>query len=45
MICMCSSLMTYFMMPQPAKDALKQAAGDRDDLARPKRREPSGGNR
>ena len=45
MICICSSLMTYFMMPQPAKDALKQAAGDRDDLARPKRREPSGGNR
>ena len=45
MICICSSLMTYFMMPQPAKDALKQAAGDRDDLARPKRREPSGGDR
>lgn len=40
LICICSSLMTHFMMPQVAKDALRKAADEREDLARPKRREP-----
>lgn len=42
LICIFSSLMTYFMMPQVAKDALHAAAGERTDLARPKRRPPAG---
>jgi len=40
LICICSSLMTYFMMPQAVKDALIQAAGEREDLARRKRQDP-----
>jgi hypothetical protein len=35
--------MTYFMMPSVAKEALRKAASEREDLARPKRRqEPAG---
>jgi hypothetical protein len=30
--------MTYSMMPEVAKEALRKAAGERVDLARPKRR-------
>lgn len=43
LVCIGSSLMTYLMMPNQAKEAIKNAAGDRDDLARPKRREPTVG--
>ncbi|WP_295505544.1 hypothetical protein [Accumulibacter sp.] len=42
LVCIGSSLMTYLMMPTDAKDALRKAAGDRDDLARPRRREQGG---
>mgnify|MGYP000850456409 FL=1 len=42
LICICSSLMTYFMMPQAAKDALIEAAGEREDLTRRKRQPPPG---
>lgn len=40
LVCIGSSLMTYFMMPNEVKAALRKAAGEREDLARPKRREP-----
>ncbi|WP_294248885.1 hypothetical protein [Propionivibrio sp.] len=36
-ICAGSSLMTWFMMPQAIKSALERYAGEREDLARPKR--------
>jgi hypothetical protein len=36
--------MTYAMMPEAAKEALRKAASEREDLARPKRREPVVGN-
>jgi len=42
LICIFSSMMTYFMLPQVAKEALRKAASEREDLARPKRREPVG---
>lgn len=45
LVCIGSSLMTYLMMPQDAKDALRKAAGDREDLARRKRRDPGAANR
>ena len=45
LVCIGSSLMTYFMMPRGVKDVLTKAAGEREDLARPKRREPAGGGR
>ena len=38
LVCSGSSLMTYFMMPEVAKEALRKAASEREDLARPKRR-------
>ncbi len=42
LVCIGSSLMTYFMMPAAIKEALIAAAGARDDLTRPLRhREPS----
>jgi hypothetical protein len=41
LVCIGSSLMTYLMMPRDAKEALMKAAGEREDLARPKRREPA----
>ena len=44
LVCICSSLMTYLMMPGIAKEALRKAASEREDLARPKRREPAGSN-
>ncbi len=37
LICIFSSLMTYFMLPQAVKEALIHAAGEREDLARRKR--------
>lgn len=40
LVCIGSSLMTYFMMPDEVKAALRKAASEREDLARPKRREP-----
>jgi len=40
LVCIGSSLMTYLMMPRDAKEALMKAADEREDLARPKRREP-----
>ena len=43
LVCIGSSLMTYLMMPNQAKEAIRNAAGDRHDLARPKRREPTVG--
>lgn len=43
LVCVCSSLMTYSMMPEVAKEALRRAANEREDLARPKRREPGSG--
>ena len=42
LICIFSSMMTYFMLPQVAKEALRKAVSEREDLARPKRREPVG---
>jgi hypothetical protein len=45
LVCIGSSLMTYAMMPRGAKEALRKAAGEREDLARPKRREATGGGR
>ncbi|WP_295486012.1 hypothetical protein [Accumulibacter sp.] len=45
LVCIGSSLMTYLMMPHQAQEALRKAAGDREDLARPKRREPGSINR
>ncbi|HNC51390.1 MAG TPA: hypothetical protein PLO14_03985 [Accumulibacter sp.] len=42
LVCVCSSLMTYAMMPDVAREALRKAANEREDLARPKRREPGG---
>ena len=39
LVCICSSLMPYAMMPQLAKEALRKAASERADLARPQRRE------
>ena len=42
LICIFSSLMTYFLLPQVAKEALRKTASEREDLARPKRREPVG---
>ncbi|HCN69436.1 MAG TPA: hypothetical protein DIT03_14550 [Candidatus Accumulibacter sp.] len=38
LVCIGSSLMTYSMMPEAAKEALRTAAGERTDLARRKRR-------
>lgn len=38
LVCTGSSLMTYSMMPEVAKDALRKAAGERVDLARRQRR-------
>ena len=38
LVCIGSSLMTYSMMPDVAKDALRKAAGERVDLARRQRR-------
>jgi hypothetical protein len=37
LICAGSSLMTWFMLPQGVKTALDKYAGERDDLARPRR--------
>jgi len=37
LICSGSSLMTYLMLPKHIKDALSRLAGERDDLARPKK--------
>lgn len=37
LICAGSSLMTWFMLPHEVKSALEHYAGERDDLARPKR--------
>ncbi len=45
LVCICASLMTYLMMPEVAKDALRKASSEREDLARPKRREPAGNGR
>ena len=45
LVCICASLMTYLMMPQDAKESLMKAAGEREDLARPKRREGTGSGR
>jgi hypothetical protein len=45
LVCIGSSLMTYAMMPPGAKEALRKAAGEREDLARPKRREAAGNGR
>ncbi len=43
LVCIFSSLMTYTMMPEVAKEALRKAASEREDLAQPKkRREPAG---
>ncbi len=42
LVCIGSSLMTYAMMPEAVKEALKKVASEREDLARPKRREPVG---
>lgn len=39
-LCAGSSLMTYLMLPQSIKDALRRLADERDDLARPKRHTP-----
>ena len=44
LVCIGSSLMTYAMMPEAVKAALKKVASEREDLARPKRREPVVGN-
>lgn len=45
LVCIFSSLMTYAMMPEVAKEALRKAANEREDLARPKRREAAGNSR
>ena len=45
LVCLCASLMTYFLMPSAAKEALRKAAAEREDLARPRRREPKGVDR
>lgn len=37
LVCVGSSLMTYFMMPQSIKDSLKKIATRREDLSRPGR--------
>jgi len=39
LVCIGSSLMTYWMMPNVAKEALRQAADERVDLARRQRRQ------
>lgn len=36
-LCIGSSLMTYFMLPQSIKNALESTATDRIDLSRPQR--------
>ena len=41
LVCIGSSMMTYAMMPEIAKAALRKAANEREDLARPRRREPA----
>lgn len=41
LVCIGSSLMTYFMMPQRIKDALGRIANEHEDLARPKHKAPS----
>jgi len=38
LVCIGSSLMTYFMLPQGIKDALGRIASEHEDLARPKRK-------
>jgi hypothetical protein len=37
LLCIGSSLMTYFMLPQSVKTALESTATDRIDLSRPQR--------
>ena len=37
-LCIGSSLMTYFMLPQSIKKALESTATDRDDLSRQQRK-------
>ena len=37
LVCVGSSLMTYFMLPQGIKDALKNIAEQREDLSKRKR--------
>lgn len=37
LVCIGSSLMTFFMMPQGVKDTLKSLADQREDLSRRKR--------
>jgi len=37
LLCIGSSLMTYFMLPQSIKNALESTATDRLDLSRPQR--------
>jgi len=37
LLCIGSSLMTYFMLPQSIKNALESTATDRIDLSRPQR--------
>ncbi|MEF8727628.1 MAG: hypothetical protein V5B34_05405 [Accumulibacter sp.] len=44
LVCIGSSLMTYWMMPDVAKEALRQAAGARIDLAR-RQRQPEDATR
>jgi hypothetical protein len=41
LVCVGSSLMTYFMMPKGIKEALTKIATQREDLSRRKRQEPS----
>lgn len=41
LLCVGSSLMTYFMMPKSVKEILRNIATQREDLSRPKRQEPS----